>query len=192
MTVEIEKFEAEPGLRRIHAAIIVDRDAHKAMVIGKGGERLKRIATEARLGWKALRVQGVSRNLGQGQERLGRRRARAQEPRLRISPALWHGRERQATHRPAAGLRAAQLYPYRETSLIVEVFSRDHGRIGPGRQGCAAAHVAAARRVDGLSAALDRLERRWRDEDPRPRRMAGRPALLGGQALLCAYYPTSC
>ena len=49
MTVEIEKFEAEPGLRRIHAAIIVDRDAHKAMVIGKGGERLKRIASEARV-----------------------------------------------------------------------------------------------------------------------------------------------
>ncbi len=49
MTVEIEKFEAEPGMRRINAAIIVDRDAHKAMVIGKGGERLKRIATEARV-----------------------------------------------------------------------------------------------------------------------------------------------
>ena len=54
MTVEIEKFEAEPGLRRIHAAIIVDRDAHKAMVIGKGGERLKRIATEARLEMEKL------------------------------------------------------------------------------------------------------------------------------------------
>jgi GTP-binding protein Era len=53
-TVEIEKFEVEPGkehqgpLRRIHAAIVVDRDSHKPMVIGKGGETLKRIATEAR------------------------------------------------------------------------------------------------------------------------------------------------
>jgi len=54
MTVEIEKFEAEPGLRRIHAAIIVDRDAHKAMVIGKGGERLKRIASEARVELETL------------------------------------------------------------------------------------------------------------------------------------------
>ena len=35
-------------LRRIHAAIVVDRDGHKAIVIGKGGESLKRIASEAR------------------------------------------------------------------------------------------------------------------------------------------------
>ncbi len=54
MTVEIEKFEAEPVLRRIHAAIIVDKSAHKAMVIGKGGERLKRIGTEARLEMEKL------------------------------------------------------------------------------------------------------------------------------------------
>lgn len=47
-TVEIEKFEAEGALRRIYAAIVVDRDSHKAIVIGKGGESLKRIATEAR------------------------------------------------------------------------------------------------------------------------------------------------
>lgn len=49
MTVEIEKFELEGNLRRIHAAIIVDRAAHKGIVIGKGGERLKRISTEARV-----------------------------------------------------------------------------------------------------------------------------------------------
>ncbi len=47
-TVEIEKFEVEGSLRRIYAAIVVDRDSHKAIVIGKGGESLKRIATEAR------------------------------------------------------------------------------------------------------------------------------------------------
>jgi GTP-binding protein Era len=47
-TVEIEKFELEGSLRRIYAAIVVDRDSHKAIVIGKGGESLKRIATEAR------------------------------------------------------------------------------------------------------------------------------------------------
>ncbi len=47
-TVEIEKFEVEGALRRIYAAIVVDRDSHKAIVIGKGGESLKRIATEAR------------------------------------------------------------------------------------------------------------------------------------------------
>lgn len=47
-TVEIERFEVEGNLRRIFAAIVVDRDGHKAIVIGKGGESLKRIASEAR------------------------------------------------------------------------------------------------------------------------------------------------
>jgi len=47
-TVEIEKFEIEGSLRRIFAAIVVDRESHKAIVIGKGGESLKRIASEAR------------------------------------------------------------------------------------------------------------------------------------------------
>ena len=46
--VEIEKFETEGDLRRIFAAIVVDREGHKAIVIGKGGELLKRIASEAR------------------------------------------------------------------------------------------------------------------------------------------------
>ncbi|MDO8315598.1 MAG: GTPase Era [Rugosibacter sp.] len=48
LAVEIEKFEQEGDLRRIFAAIIVDRSAHKVMVIGKEGERLKRISTDAR------------------------------------------------------------------------------------------------------------------------------------------------
>jgi GTPase len=47
-TVEVEKFEVEGALRRISAAIVVDRQAHKGIVIGKGGETLKRIASEAR------------------------------------------------------------------------------------------------------------------------------------------------
>jgi len=47
-TVDIEKFEQEGKLRRVFAAIVVDRDSHKAIVIGKGGETLKRIASEAR------------------------------------------------------------------------------------------------------------------------------------------------
>lgn len=47
-TVEIEKFELDGDLRRIFAAVVVDRDSHKAIVIGKGGESLKRIASEAR------------------------------------------------------------------------------------------------------------------------------------------------
>jgi len=48
IAVEIEKFETEGRLRRIHAAVIVDKAGHKGIVIGKGGEQLKRIASEAR------------------------------------------------------------------------------------------------------------------------------------------------
>jgi GTP-binding protein Era len=72
-TVVIDKFEEETGPQaaaspapppegavpprggpaaarrlRIAASIVVERDAHKGMVIGEGGERLKRIGSEAR------------------------------------------------------------------------------------------------------------------------------------------------
>ena len=52
-TIVIDKFEEEKGrtvsrMVRIAATLVVERDGHKAMVIGEGGERLKRIGTEAR------------------------------------------------------------------------------------------------------------------------------------------------
>jgi len=52
-TVVIDKFEEEPSPKhgrfvKIAATIVVERDGHKAMVIGEKGERLKRISTEAR------------------------------------------------------------------------------------------------------------------------------------------------
>jgi GTP-binding protein Era len=47
-TVVVDTFEEEGALRRIAATIIVEREAHKGMVIGEGGERLKRIGSEAR------------------------------------------------------------------------------------------------------------------------------------------------
>jgi GTP-binding protein Era len=52
-TVVIDRFDEEPGrtaqrMVRIAATIVVERDGHKAMVIGQQGERLKRIGTEAR------------------------------------------------------------------------------------------------------------------------------------------------
>jgi GTP-binding protein Era len=48
IAVEIEQYQQEGELRRIHAAVIVEKAAHKAIVIGKGGERLKRMSTDAR------------------------------------------------------------------------------------------------------------------------------------------------
>jgi len=48
-TVIIDKFEEEGHLRRIAATIVVERDGHKGMVIGEGGEKLKRIGSEARV-----------------------------------------------------------------------------------------------------------------------------------------------
>ena len=52
-TVVVERFEEEPGrmadrMVRVAATIVVERDAHKGIVIGEGGERLKRIGTQAR------------------------------------------------------------------------------------------------------------------------------------------------
>lgn len=52
-TVVIDKFDEEPGKTasrfvKIAATIIVERDNHKAMIIGDKGERLKRIGMEAR------------------------------------------------------------------------------------------------------------------------------------------------
>jgi GTPase len=54
-TVVIDKYQEEPPARkgqkrllRVAATIVVERDSHKAMVIGDKGERIKRIGTETR------------------------------------------------------------------------------------------------------------------------------------------------
>lgn len=59
-TVIIEKFEEELAqgssarLLKISATIVVERDGHKAMVIGANGEKIKRIGTDARHSLEAL------------------------------------------------------------------------------------------------------------------------------------------
>jgi GTP-binding protein Era len=53
-TVLIEKFEQEGNLRRIFAAILVERDGHKSMIIGNKGARLKEVSTQARLDMEKL------------------------------------------------------------------------------------------------------------------------------------------
>ena len=49
--VSIEHFsdDAEQNLTRISAIVVVEREAHKGMVIGAGGHMLKQIGTQARL-----------------------------------------------------------------------------------------------------------------------------------------------
>ncbi len=53
-TVIIEKFEQEGNLRRIFASILVDNENHKPMLIGKSGERMKKIASAARVDMQTL------------------------------------------------------------------------------------------------------------------------------------------
>lgn len=49
VTVEIEQFKmADNGVYQINGLILVERDSQKRMVIGKNGQQLKRIGTEAR------------------------------------------------------------------------------------------------------------------------------------------------
>ena len=47
--VEIEQFVDDAGLLRIAALIIVEKEGQKKIVIGDGGERLKKIGQQARL-----------------------------------------------------------------------------------------------------------------------------------------------
>ena len=46
--VEIESFQARQGVRVICAAILVDKESHKPIVIGRRGEKLKEVASKAR------------------------------------------------------------------------------------------------------------------------------------------------
>ena len=109
--------------RRVHiaATIVVERDAHKAIVIGQGGERLKRIGTEARhelqhlldarVHWRcgcrcaragpttsATCAVTASNEFGPGEFNFARAR-------LALRPSAAHGERRSRAKR----LRAAQL-----------------------------------------------------------------------------------
>jgi len=54
VAVEIEKFELDGKVRRIFAAIIVERNAHKPIIIGNKGIRLKEISSSARVDMEKL------------------------------------------------------------------------------------------------------------------------------------------
>ena len=48
LTVEIERFKEQKGIVHIHALIWVERKNQKAIIIGKGGERIKAVGEDAR------------------------------------------------------------------------------------------------------------------------------------------------
>jgi len=48
-TVVVESFEEDPRLTRIAATVYCERDGQKAILVGKGGQMLKKIGTQARL-----------------------------------------------------------------------------------------------------------------------------------------------
>lgn len=54
VTVDIESFKEEEKLVRINALILVDKENHKRMIIGDKGQKLKEMATGARLDMEKL------------------------------------------------------------------------------------------------------------------------------------------
>jgi GTP-binding protein Era len=52
--VVIERFEQEGALRRINAAVLVDRASQRAILIGEKGARMKAIASQARQDMETL------------------------------------------------------------------------------------------------------------------------------------------
>lgn len=54
MNVQLESFEEGDNLQRIHIAVLVDKESQKGILIGKGGQKLKKISTEARLDMEKL------------------------------------------------------------------------------------------------------------------------------------------
>lgn len=63
VTVEIEQFKQEGKILHIHALILVEREGQKKIIIGDGGERMKKIGQEARLDMQKLFGSKVMLNL---------------------------------------------------------------------------------------------------------------------------------
>ncbi|QKX18685.1 GTPase Era [Microbulbifer sp. YPW1] len=63
VTVEVEEFEQEGKILHISAAILVERDGQKRILIGTKGERIKQIGQQARLDMERLFDSKVMLNL---------------------------------------------------------------------------------------------------------------------------------
>ena len=47
--VVVDEYKEQEGLVRIMATLYVERDTQKSIIIGKGGQAIKKLGTEARL-----------------------------------------------------------------------------------------------------------------------------------------------
>ncbi|MDH0338110.1 GTPase Era [Metapseudomonas otitidis] len=63
ITVEIEEFKHDGRTLHIHALILVERDGQKKIIIGDGGERIKRIGQDARKDMEVMFDSKVMLNL---------------------------------------------------------------------------------------------------------------------------------
>ena len=63
IAVEVERIAEEDGQLMVDAAIWVDRDGQKPIVIGAKGERLKRVGRSARLALNGILQQRLHLNL---------------------------------------------------------------------------------------------------------------------------------
>jgi GTP-binding protein Era len=62
-TIQIESFKDSGKTIHIEAIVFVERDGQKAILIGKKGEKLKRIGTDARLDIETLLDRKVMLNV---------------------------------------------------------------------------------------------------------------------------------
>src|SRR5262249_54147881 len=129
---------------------------------------------------EAVRRQGVPGGVGQGTPRLDRQRIGAEAPGLRdmSTPARQESREAFVLH----------THPYRETSLIVEAFTRAFGRVSLLARG--ARRPASPMR--GVLLSFQPLALAWFGKGElrtlsRAEWQGGQP-LLRGEGLLCGFY----
>ena len=129
-TVAIERFEHEGELRRIHATIHVDRENQRAILLGAGGAKMKEIASPPASDMERLfGGQGLPRGLGARHARLGRRRRAAQALRILRPRTTSMATRAQPLRRDDQPAFVLHTYAYRETSVIVEAFTAEYGRV---------------------------------------------------------------
>ncbi len=63
IAVSIESMKSKNGICHIEATIICEKDSHKGIIIGKGGEMLKRIGSKARVDIEKMLEQQVNLKL---------------------------------------------------------------------------------------------------------------------------------